>query len=74
MNDIEEIENKIDMSEQLVTTQVLTEREEAPPEPEPEDSTQPSKFSDPPSNVPIRDDTRIVQVRLKPSNVILGGR
>eukprot|EP00375_Theileria_parva_P002277 XP_764955.1 hypothetical protein [Theileria parva strain Muguga] len=61
VNDIEEIENKIDMSEQLVTTQVLTEREEAPPEPEPEDSTQPSKFSDPPSNVPIRDDTRIVQ-------------
>uniref|UniRef100_A0A3B0MPH7 Splicing factor 3 subunit 1, putative n=1 Tax=Theileria annulata TaxID=5874 RepID=A0A3B0MPH7_THEAN len=61
VKDLEDIENKIDISEQLVNSQVLSETEENQTKTEPDDSTQPSKFSDPPSNVPPREDTLIVQ-------------
>nr|PVC54628.1 splicing factor 3 subunit 1 [Theileria orientalis] len=63
VNDIAEIDSKIQLSEQLVQPEVPAEKAETPSKAEAEEaSAQPSKFSDPPvSTKPVRDDTRIVQ-------------
>ncbi|UKK02099.2 splicing factor 3 subunit 1 [Theileria orientalis] len=63
VNDIADIDSKIELSEQFVQPEGSSEKVEPALKPEIEEaSVQPSKFSDPPvSTKPVRDDTRIVQ-------------